>query len=208
MDLSLQSFYFLTSQPPALFLHLIFRHFSPPPFFISEIIRFFPFTGTNPLRWINYFTSGTELSHCEQHIAGINAHQLAKLCAFSKWVAGFWGNTDLYRPLRDCSVEKWVSKSTVLTKLEDCFTLKMRCQLKILGVILSIKVSSFFINIKSKTLKYDLSAKMCSIACCHVALICIYIDSPADLKGESSEHSIYVSDRCAFNCGLKYISSM
>lgn len=79
-----------------------------PPFFISEIIKFFPFTGTNPLRPINYFTSGTELSHCEQHIAGINAHQLAKLCAFSKWVAGFWGNGDTCRPLRDCSMVKCV----------------------------------------------------------------------------------------------------
>lgn len=51
--------------------------------------EFFPLATTNPLRQINYFTSGTELSHCEQHIAGINAHQLAKLCAFSKlgWLA-------------------------------------------------------------------------------------------------------------------------
>lgn len=55
----------------------------------SEIIKFVSFTGTNLFREINYFTSGTELSHCEQHIAGINAHQLAKLCAFSKWLAGF-----------------------------------------------------------------------------------------------------------------------
>lgn len=80
----------------------------PPSFFISKIIKCCPFTGTNPQRRINYFTSGTELSHCEQHIAGINAHQLAKLCAFSKWVAGFWGNRNSRRPLRDCSLAKLV----------------------------------------------------------------------------------------------------
>lgn len=47
---------------------------------------------------MNYFTSGTELSHCEQHIAGINAHQLAKLCAFSKWLVfeGIETQADLY----------------------------------------------------------------------------------------------------------------
>lgn len=102
-------FLFQTSSSPFPPFHLISRHSAPlplPAFFISEIIKFFPFTGTNPLRRINYFTSGTELSHCEQHIAGINAHQLAKLCAFSKWVAGFWRNGDTCRPLRDCSVVK------------------------------------------------------------------------------------------------------
>ena len=70
-------------------------------------MEFFPFTGPNPLCRINYFTSGTELSHCEQHIAGINAHQLAKLCAFSKWVAEFWGNSDSCRFLRDCTPQRF-----------------------------------------------------------------------------------------------------
>lgn len=77
--------------PPTLPPHLISRHSSRPPssFLHVEDEGFFPLATTNPLCQINYFTSGTELSHCEQHIAGINAHQLAKLCAFSKlgWLA-------------------------------------------------------------------------------------------------------------------------
>lgn len=101
--------------PPSFFFYQV-----PPSsslLFISEIIVFFPFTETNPRRRINYFTSGTELSHCEQHIAGINAHQLAKLCALSKWVAGFRGNRDSRRPLHDYAVVLLVSKSATL-----CFT--------------------------------------------------------------------------------------
>lgn len=77
--------------PPTHPPHLISCHSSHPPssFLHVEGEEFFPLATTNPLRKINYFTSGTELSHCEQHIAGINAHQLAKLCAFSKlgWLA-------------------------------------------------------------------------------------------------------------------------
>lgn len=70
-----------------------------------------------PQRRLHYFTSGTELSHCEQHIAGINAHQLAKLCAFSKWVAGFRGTRASRRPLRDCSPVKLVAFAPAVLRM-------------------------------------------------------------------------------------------
>lgn len=100
-----------------------FSHLISPPF-SSLLLSSYPRSSASfhsaeqiPQRRIHYFTSGTELSHCEQHIAGINAHQLAKLCAFSKWVAGFRGTRASRRPLRDCSPVKLAALAPAVLRM-------------------------------------------------------------------------------------------
>lgn len=150
-------------------------------FFISKIIKFFPFTGTNPLRRINYFTSGTELSHCEQHIAGINAHQLAKLCAFSKWVADFWGNRDSRRPLRDSSLVKFGSSRSQATLT----MLRLRIVFHVED-LLNIKITSLCINLSSTSWNVIPLLNFYAIVQSCMALWCVYINFPSDMKAENT----------------------